>query len=489
MAEYRSPGVDVMIERRDVEQQSTETQFYPIFVGTGVTSRNRNIQKQNLRADTSQFPKVTITFDLVGSVNTDMLSRTKFTLGQIVVTKAGTSATAVLEPSTGYTVVEDITFSSVDSTAKYVINIVTASVVSADVIYEINVTASNVDEDFDVKVIGAEDRFYSRSMFGPIVLEENGTEFFNDIAIAAEIAFRMEVPRFYYLEVPRDFGSQPTQLDFQKAVENVYYYNDAYRLVPLSTDPEIAATIRDFVSGVSNPIDRRETVGFVAYDTSNITDMNSINELVEKVGGYSNSLDSKRICNVFAGSSCELRINGQLYELPEYFVPVAVACLDAVVGRVDPISLREIDIFERINGPRFRPKQWDMLAQKGVMIVKKDNDASAAVIRHQLTTSQSGAAEDQEYSVVKNFDVVTKLIRDRFRPYAGQFNIESGYLERLEGTLATVRQEIIEEKLARSLTVLTPWQQSDGTNGRNLVTRVQMTPVYPANNLDIYLIV
>lgn len=496
---YSAPGVDVIIERSEVERRSAETEFYNVYVGTGITSRNRNIEKTNIKADTTAFPRVELEFDMLGEINTDLFSKMNFTVGQVVVTRASVPAPVVgappedpditLQPTTDYTVAQQVTFSKIDSTAKVILNILNPAVTANDVIYDINITAATADKDFDLRVIGAEDRFFSKEMFGPVVLNENDQEFYNDIAIAAEIAFRMQVPRFYYLEVPRDFGEQPTVDDFRKALDKIYFFDDAYRVVPLSSDPEVVAAVNQLVSGISNPVDRRETVGFISYDSTLVTDMDDVEELVEKVGGYSESIDNKRICNVFSGESAEMVINGQLYVLPEFYVAAAVASLDQVVGKVDPLSLREIDVFERINGPKFRPKQWDLLAQKGVLIVMQDNENTPAMIRHQLTTSKSDIAEDQEYSVVKNFDVVVKKIRDRFSVYAGQFNVEVGYTERLEGTMATVKQEIIEEKLARDLTVITPWSQREGTDGRNLVTRLKMSPVFPANDLDVYLII
>lgn len=489
-SDYRAPGIDVIIERNPVQQRSPETQFYPVFIGKGITSRSRTITKSNLRADTSNFPQVEITFDLMGDVNVDLFAETNFTLGNVVVTRTiGTPTTIILAPTTGYTIVQNISFSTTDSTASIILNVVGSSVTAADTVYEVNITASNTDRDYDLRLVGAEDRFFSKDLFGPVVLKENDAEFFNDIAIAAEIAFRMQVPRFYYLEVPRDYGEEPTVSDFTSAIEKVYFDNDAYRIIPLSSNSEVIAAVNEFISGISNPIDRRETVGFVSYDMSDVTDINDLEELVAKVGGFSESLNNKRICNVFAGRSAEMRINNQVYVLPEYFFPVAVASLDAVVGKVDPLSLREITVFEKIEGPRFRPRQWDMLAKKGVLIIQKDTDTAPAVIRHQLTTAQSDLPEDQEYSVVKNFDVVTKKIRDRFKPYVGQYNIDAGYTERLEGTLATVRQEILDEKLAKGLTVITAWSQKTGADGRNLVTRLRLDPVFPANNLDIFLIV
>lgn len=487
------PEVNVTWERSSVETRSAETEFHTVFLGAGVTSRNRNIVKSNLRADTSGFPLVKLTFDLAGDINTDLFEKTKFTVGQVVVTYAnvveGNPATIALDEPTDFTVAEQVSFSSVDALATVVLNVTKVGITAADVIYELNLTASNVDSDFDLRLVGAEDRFFSNELFGPVILNENGTEFFNDIMIAADIAFRMSVPRFYYLEVPRNYGEVPTLADYKAAIEKIYFENNGYRIVALTSDPDILQALNQFILGVSNPVDRRETVGFVTYDTTQITDINDMTELETKVGGFSEAINNKRICNVFAGESAEYRINNQLYVLPEYFFAVAVAALDSVVGRVDPLSTREITVFERINGPRFRPRDWNRLARKGVFIIKKDNDTSPAEIRHQLTTAQSDLASDQEYSVVKNWDVVTKKIRDRLKPYAGRNNIDAGYTERLEGTLATVREEILEEKLAKALTVITPWSiKADGDN-RNLATRLKMDPVYPANELDVFIIV
>ena len=490
---YSSPGVDVIIERGEIETRSAETQFYNVYVGTGISSRNRNIEKTGLKANVQNYPLVELTWDMLGEINTDLFSNMSFTIGQVNVTRStvpeGEEAELSLEPDVDYSIETPVSFSSYDSTAKVTLRILNETITANDAIYDLNILAEMADKDFNLRSNGTEDRLFSKELFGPVVLEENDNQFYNDIAIAAEMAFRMEVPRFYYLEVPRDYGSPAKIDDFKIALDKIYFFNDAYRVIPLSSDPQVVSAVNQFVSGVSNPLDRRETVAFVSYDSSKTASMDDINELVEKVGGYSESINNKRVCNVFGGESAEMIINGERYVLPEYYISAAVASLDAVVGRVDPLSLREIGVFEKINGPKFRPKQWDTLASKGVFIVFQDNDQSPAVIRHQLTTAKSEDAADQEYSIVKNFDVVTKKFRDRFSIYSGRYNIEAGYTERLEGTLATVRQEILEEKLARDITVMTAWSQREGSDGRNLVTRLKMTPVYPANDLDIYLII
>jgi hypothetical protein len=184
------------------------------------------------------------------------------------------------------------------------------------------------------------------------------------------------------------------------------------------------------------------------------------------------------------------------FTLPPYFLTAAVAALDSAVGMAAPLSLREINIFSSAVTPRFRPSVWDKLAAKNVFIVYHNDPSDPLILRHQLTTSQSTLAVDQEYSLVKNVDAVTILLRERLKPYAGKYNIIDGYLEKLDGALTSAIQEAKDLGLARNITVLTPWQirtipNNNGTqaDNRTLITRLKLDPAYPANDLDIYLLI
>lgn len=483
------PDVKVSFQQTKSPTASPDTQYYPVFVGTGITSRNKPINKAGLHADVSAFPDVTLSFDLINDINTDLFDQTTFTFGQLIVTPNSGGADITLSPTTDYTITKDISFSSVDNLAYVTIHIINSSITSADIMYELNMTIANTDDDFDVRTVSGTDKFFSDGIFGPVVLEEDGNQFFNDIAIAADICFRLDVPTFYYLEVPRNYGSGATSADFETAIQKIYFNPNLYRIVPLTSDADVLTQLDQFISGIANPYDKRETVGFVSYDSTQIIDVTDINELVTKVGGLSSSLNNKRICNVFAGKSVSYTMNSQRYVLPQYFAAAAVAALDTNVGLVDPLSRRTIDIFDSIDGPRFRPTVWNQLARYGVLIIQKDNPDSAAFIRHQLTTAQSDTASEQEYSVVKNWDVVTKKIRDGLAGYSGESNIDTGYTERLNGTTATLIQTLIELGLAKNITTVTPWSLATNGDVTNLVTVLQLDPVYPANQLDVYIVV
>lgn len=629
--DYRSPGVQVFLEQQANEEISQTSQFYPIYIGTGLTTRNRIITAESIQGDMADFPVVTLDVPVKNQINSQLFDETHFELTTLrnnkdvvatpaeaaVITGSAPDATVdlrtldtntdvrILVNNIRYTV-DNASFSNLDGThdvsglvtalqsavdkngnavtavadiatntdgnitittkdsgseasvafqvadassdtsdtgdietafgitngttatgadaeyqttemvagTDYEVNSVSAQAFNDSVVtvtitvlnttdvtidddnFTLEMTAENTSDDFDVRVVSQGDRYNAQDIFGPLTLEEDGQTVRNDVAIAADMAFRAGAPYFYYLEVPRDYGQEATSEDFVNEIEKVYFQRSAYRVVPLSDDPTVVSAVNGFVGSGANPIDKRYAVSFVSYDTGQINDMKNINELVEKVGGFSASLANKRTNNVFGGESIEVTFSGSRMVLPFFFMNVAISAMDTALGMVEPLSQREVPVVAKINGPRFRPGDWNKLASKGVWIVTQEDPNAAPVIRHQLTTDQSGVAESEEYSIVKNQDAVTVRFEDRLKPYAGRNNITDGYIEKVDGTLTGAIEEIKDEGLARSLEVITPWtvrrlptQDSPTQENRNLFTRIKMEPVYPANNLDIHLLI
>jgi hypothetical protein len=487
--DYEAPGVSVIVERQEGVETTQLTKFYPVFVGTGMTSLLRDLSFLALEGDTTAFPVVKFTFNVTGMVDSQLFSLSDFTL------KTLTSGSTALVLTTDYTIASAPTIRE-DGQVELSVNILKAGITESDLAYDLVIKVTNTTDDFDLRLLESSDVYYAKDIVGPPSLTENGVTFKNDIAIAAEIAFRMNVPAFYYLEVPRAYGGKAVSADIIASLEKIYYKNNAYRVVALSDDTAVAAAVKSLVTSISNPVDQRETIGFVTYPNASIANINDIEELVTEVGGFSTIMDSPRIINVFGCSSVDLVVNNVTLNLPSCFLTAAVASLDSSVGIASPISLREINIFSRMYAPRFRPLVWNKLADKRVLIVYQKDIGSPLIIRHQLTTSQSELARDQELSLVKNVDAVSILLRERLRPYSGKYNIIEGYIEKIDGALTSAISEAIDLGLARGITVLSPWQtrkvpDQNGTqvDNRKLVTRLKMDPAYPANNLDIYLLV
>jgi hypothetical protein len=492
--EYISPGTNVMIERQPQTESNAITEFHPVFIGTGMTSLKRDIKVENVKANHKVFPTTSFSVSVQNAINLQVFKETDFKLHTLAVVKA--NGEEVLAEGTDYNVTEVAKISSNSVVLDITVEFLGDKVKDADLMFNITLSAENTEDDYDLRIIGMEDRYYAQEIFGPFILEENGKKITNDIAIAAEIAFRIGCPYFYYLEVPRKYGEAAAAKDMVKIMDKAYYKKNAYRICPLSQDQEVTNALTAFVSAISNPNDRRETVGFTGFDMSKIIKMDDMDELIDKVGGLSESLNNTRIANIFCAKTVDIFHGGIVYSnLPGYFVNAAIVALDSVVGPVDPLSLREIpNVFYRVNAPKFRPRKWDELAKRGVWIVYQEETDGPLVIRHQLTTAQSERAEEQEYSVVKNFDVVVKRLRDRLKPYSGKNNITDGFMERLDGTLTSAIEECKELGLARDIKVVVGWQMrqtgsstTERKNERNLVTRLKMTPAYPANNLDVYI--
>lgn len=496
---YRVPGVTVTLDRLASPQSSGRTEFLPVFIGSGATSRSRTKLLERLKADVKDYPIVTFDYDIVGNV--DMFKETDFAISDFKLHKeieAGEPLTSLV-PDTDFEVIEVVALRESTATYRTTIRILDeAKITQADLYFDFTLQLENTNEDFIPRLLTRDQQYQTDLYLGPKMLEEDGLTFRNDIAMAAEIAFRMNVPKFYYLEVPREYGAMPTNSDFQKIIEELYFVEDIYRAVPLTYDLDIINLVSKFATSVANPNDKRQLIAFTATDPALVTTKTDIGSWIEAAGLRSESLNNRRTFNVAGISEIEMQVDGVLHNLPLYFLAAAVACYDTVAGMNKPISTEVIDVFTSVKSPRFRPKVWGSLARYGVFVCYKDTspNSNGFVVHHQLSTSQSEEEKDQELSVIKNVDAATVRLRDWFKPYAGRVNIDDQLMVKLNGVMAEAVKDITEvEKYMTSLTVVTPWQKrtsQDTSNGvtqskTTLVTRLTGDPASPANNLDIIL--
>jgi hypothetical protein len=384
--------------------------------------------------------------------------------------------------------------------------------------FSLEISLDNTVDDFEPRLVILNDRFNVTDIFGPYELKEPTTSdpnnvVRNDLAIAAEIAFRSNVPGFYYLEVPRNYGQSAPAANFNDdLIEKIFYKRNIYRVVPLVSDDGvngIGSRIKNFVEVASDPTqnDRREMVAFMSRDLSSVSpaQLNDINFLSDdtndSVAKLSIDLNSSRVCNVFGAKTVDITIGTTTYTLPEYFLNVAVASLDSEVGMSNSISQRTISagtpasIFRNAVTPRFRANKWNQLAEHGVMIVQRDDVVDPLTIRHQLTTEQTDNVLEQEYSIVKSLDAIAKGLRDRMSGYAGRTVIDSTLIEKLNGSLDLAIADMVLLGYCREINVLSSWTTApyagydESDNRRSLIVKLQVIPAYPANNLEIFLII
>lgn len=497
-SEYRVPGVDVLLQQLARPTASSRTAFLPVVVGHGATSRNRVDHLTRIKANFANYPTVVFEYPAVG--NTQLFEDTDFEVRDFKLHKeltAGTPLTPLVE-GTDIEIVKVVDFRESSGTYRTTIKVLdTAKITKSDLYFDFTIQLENSDEDYVPRLITTDQRFEIEQIVGPKTFIENGLEMRNDLAFAAEIAFRLGVTQFYYLEVPRDFGAAPTKADYQLVVEEIFFSRDIYRIVPLTYDLDIIKLFSSFTTSVSNPNDKRQLITFFSTDPARVTDPKDIGNWIDIVGSFSESINNKRAYNVAGVTGLEFDFAGSRYDVPLYFLAAAVAFYDSVTGMSKPISTQVLEVFARVKGPRFRPKIWGNLARYGVMICYKTDTpfSEGLVIHHQLSTAQSELAEEQELSVVKNLDGATVRLRDWFAPYAGRENITPDLLTILEATSAQAVDDIVNvEKFMTRLEMVQAWQlatipSANGVieNRRSLVTRYNGAPAYPANNLDIIL--
>lgn len=494
---YRNPGVDLTYERSDQPVSSTETNFYPIFIGNGQTCRARTESLSRVKANYTEYPNVILDYPVIG--NSQMFEDTDFKVKDFRLYKEVVVGQPVTElvVGTDIEVVTSVQYRESSNTYRTVVKILDEEkITKTDLYFDFKVEMENDDYDFVPRLLSSDDQYRIDSFLGPKMLDENGVVIRNDLAFAAELAFKIGVKRFYYLEVPRDFGQTGTKIDYERVLEEIFFIRDAYRIIPLTYDLEIIKLVSDFTTSVSNPNDKRQLITFFATDPARVTDTRDIASWIDTVGTVSESLNSNRAYHVAGITDIALSVSGIRYDLPLYFLAVAIASYDTANGMSKPISTAVLDVFDFVKGPRFRPKAWNKLARYGVFICYKDDapNSKGIVIHHQLSTSQSDDANDQELSVIKNLDGTVVHLRDVFKPYAGKTNITPELVTILDGEMAQAIDTIINKKFYMTrISVDAAWSvrsipTSNGgvtKNKRALVTKLSGDPAYPANNLDI----
>lgn len=498
---YRPPGADVMLEFERAEAPTSTTEFLTVVVGSGVSTRTRKVVRENIKADITDFPKINLTWEVNGEFNFQQYASTAIellTLSLQTVTAGGTTMTPLtkgVDYEVEFNGVAKTYEGKIVTTIKALSNKITA--VNA-INFSLELMLTMEDEDFEIRTVDSRDRMRIEDVFGQLELREGEVESFNDMAMAAEIAFKTGVQRFMYLEVPRNYGEKAKPADYMKAIEKIYHENNAWRIVPLTDDPTVVQAVSKFVTVISNPTDRRECVGFITKDNNDINDHTNLDELVLKVGGLSRGINNKRVVNIYGGWGVDFPIADKTYTLPFYFMAVAVAFLDNAIGMSLPISTREVSVFSKLHGPKFRPLDWNDLAETGVFIVFQERRNGPIVIRHQLTTERGSTSVPAkvEYSVVKNMDATIKLVRDRLSPYAGKENITDGFFEKVDAAFTTAKTDAINFGYVKDLQPLSPWELRKVSNGinvkeivTNVVSRHRYIPLYPGNNIDVEFIV
>lgn len=189
-----------------------------------------------------------------------------------------------------------------------------------------------------------------------------------------------------------------------------------------TVDSEIKVTLATAVDGVTS------IQSPLTYEANR--DM-SKTEQANFLAGYSSAIGSRRVVNMWP-DILKAPVGASLKEVEGFYGACAIAGLTTGLPTQQGFTNLSISGFLGSNhgSNYFDDDQLDLIAGGGTMILAQDGPEQPLYVRHQLT-SDTSAIKFQEYSLTKNVDFASKLIRNNYKKFVGQYNIVPTTLDEL----------------------------------------------------------
>jgi len=176
--------------------------------------------------------------------------------------------------------------------------------------------------------------------------------------------------------------------------------------------------------------------------------------------------------------------------VPAYYAAAAVAGQIGHQPPAQPLTNFPISGLSAVQGSHdtYKKSLLDQIAGGGVYILFQQSSGGAVMCRHQLSTDTS-SVEQRELSITKAVDFVAKFLRNALRNLIGRFNITPQFLNNLatviQGQLAFLGPDGLQVIAAAQLNNVLQDESSPDT----ILVDVTLTPLYPANQIRVTLVV
>lgn len=179
---------------------------------------------------------------------------------------------------------------------------------------------------------------------------------------------------------------------------------------------------------------------------------------------------------------------------PGYYLCAGLAGLRSGVVPQQGLTNVELSGFDDLSRTTdlFNQDQLNRMADSGVWIVTR-TQAGSVVTRHALTTDRTDV-NSQEEMVVTNVDAMSFYFQSIYAPYIGRSNVTPTFLNQLraitEAGIAYLKTSSFVERIGPQLIegVVTDLRQHTVLKDR-IVVAMQMTIPYPANNIEVHLVI
>ena len=220
----------------------------------------------------------------------------------------------------------------------------------------------------------------------------------NTLSLGAEILFKQNASIVLCTQIRPDIT--PESQAFMYAVDQLKT-KTCNIVVALTEDSTVRNYVKAHVIAMSNFIERkwRTAIHGLNSDPANTT--------LDSIKSIAVGLNSSRNVLIYPTQATYPIQNVGDTVVAGYYVAVAFAGIAANKDYdvSEPLLRKEVVGFTQIPDSLIRAEK-NFLASYGICIIETPTEAS--LVRHPLTTSQSGKAEDQEYNVVEVIDFVAE---------------------------------------------------------------------------------
>lgn len=275
-----------------------------------------------------------------------------------------------------------------------------------------------------------------------------------------------------------------TALEKASAIENAYF------IVPMTSDQTAVGLTINHCVNMSNPLERKERVCFVSKNIASPLSPTGIftsGELDAVVGVLSGN-GNKRARVPFVTKVTKTLSDGAEYTLGAEYVCAALAGLAAVI----PVSraltrqrLYNFTSFKNVTGLRREDK--NRIAEAGYIVFEQPGGyGTPATIRHGITSDMSSVA-NREDSIIRAMDYTSKYVRASLEGYIGTYNIDDKLPTLIAGSVTGAKNTLVRNNIVRDL-ILNELRQ-DADNPDSLLLSVGVLPLYPCNYINVELLV
>lgn len=455
---YNEPGVFLYPKRRPSPSVPVdEPAIVPIIIGEGISRR------------------IVTTAMVRGSGSTDILPSTKIES----ITQIGASqAVNLWEETTDYTLTGD---------PANTITWVNEKGPLTGETYYVTYIAFVEETQYGLKYIT--DGATAIESYGESLDYTSGTAVVNELSLAVQACLKAQVnankgnPGVYVLQVKPGTGGSVSATEYQASMNaHLKEITTIYRVVPISSDPDVLSAISGFVVSNSTPEERRELAGIV---TINHDTMSTFDEVLNTIGTGAASINNPRIVVPYPDKANYLVATGLEVEVGGGVIAAAIAGIEYGNPVQQPMTRSSLPAeFKSVIGVPMSRSEKNRLAAKGVMILENTN--GSVVIRHQLTTSME-SVESREMSVSRIVDYTAKYLRNSLEGYIGKRNVDAETLVTMEATLRDAKNRLVSERIVKDVTISEIMQVEDAPDTLAFTASVQ--PPYPCNRVEIILLV